>query len=39
LIAAVVATEIFEVMKTDRPFNLARFTAALHRLPSLPDDE
>lgn len=38
LIAAVVATEIFDVLKYHEPFDQARFVAALKRLPKLPFD-
>ena len=36
LIRCVVATEIFEVLKRDEPYNHARFVKALHKLPNLP---
>lgn len=36
LIGCVVSAEIFDIMKTSQPFNPARFTAALHKLPELP---
>ena len=36
LIACVVSAEIFDIMKTNQPFNHAKFTAALHKLPELP---
>jgi hypothetical protein len=36
LIAVVVTTEIFDVLKQNRPYNQARFVTALHRLPKLP---
>jgi hypothetical protein len=36
LIACVVSTEIFEVLKSKRPYDNARFVAALHALPRLP---
>ena len=39
LIAVVVATEIFEVMKNKEPFQESRFVAALKALPRLPEDE
>jgi hypothetical protein len=38
LIGCVVTTEIFEVLKYQRPFNLERFVNALKRLPELPWD-
>jgi hypothetical protein len=37
LIAHVVVAEIFAVMARGEPYNQARFIAALHRLPELPD--
>jgi hypothetical protein len=36
LIACVVSTEIFEVLKSGRPYDNARFVAALRALPRLP---
>jgi len=39
LIAAVVLTEIVDVLKSNQPFDHARFVAALDRLPALPDDD
>jgi len=39
LIAAVVAMEIYEVLKHNRSFNRLRFTQALSRLPELPFNE
>jgi hypothetical protein len=36
LIAGVVATEIFHVMKSGRPFDEARFVTALRALPKPP---
>ena len=36
LIAGVVATEIFHVMKSGRPFDEARYVAALRGLPKPP---
>ena len=39
LIACVVVSELFEVMKQGRPFDQARFAAALSRLPALPWEE
>ena len=36
LIAAVVASELYDVMKEQQPFNRDRFVAALNRLPKLP---
>ena len=35
LIAAVVASEIFEVLKRKRPYDRARYVAALARLPKM----
>jgi hypothetical protein len=39
LLAHVVVREIFTVMSRGESYNAARFVAALHRLPALPDDE
>jgi hypothetical protein len=39
LIAGVVATEIFHVMKSRRPFDEARFVAALRALPKPPRND
>jgi hypothetical protein len=39
LLAHVVVREIFTVMARGESYNAARFVAALHRLPALPDDE
>jgi uncharacterized protein YoaH (UPF0181 family) len=41
LIACVVASEIFEVLNSKRPYDNVRFVAALQALPRLPweDDE
>ena len=36
LIGCVVATEIFEILNRDEPFDHARFVKALDRLPKLP---
>ena len=36
LIAAVVSSEIFEMLKHQRPYDQARYVAALQRLPKLP---
>ena len=36
LIGCVVSAEMFDVMKSNQPFNHARFTAALNKLPKLP---
>jgi hypothetical protein len=38
LIACVVSTEIFEVLKSGRPYDNVRFVAALQALPRLPWD-
>jgi hypothetical protein len=38
LIGCVVATEIYDILKHQEPFNQARFVAALHRLPTMPWD-
>ena len=38
LIGAVVASEIFNVLKRKEPYNQARFVAALRRLPKVPDE-
>jgi len=39
LIGSVVASEIFEVLKKQEPFNLSRFVAALNNLPKTPEDK
>jgi hypothetical protein len=36
LIACVVSNEIFDVLKSSRPYDNARFVAALQALPRLP---
>ncbi len=36
LIACVVSSEIFDILKNDEPFDLKRYTKALARLPTLP---
>jgi rRNA processing protein Krr1/Pno1 len=36
LIAAVVSTEIFKVLKEGKPYDQARYVAALRALPRLP---
>ena len=38
LIACVVVSEIFEVMKHSRSFDAKRYAQTLSRLPELPDD-
>ncbi len=39
LIAAVVTDEIYEILKTEEPFDQRRFIATLKRLPKLPWDK
>lgn len=39
LIGAVVTTEIFDVLKQQRPFDRERFVRALKKLPELPWEE
>ncbi len=39
LIACVVSTEVFDIMKQQQPFNLERFVKALDKLPAMPWDE
>ncbi|MFH2045045.1 MAG: hypothetical protein ABIK92_07850 [Pseudomonadota bacterium] len=36
LIGSVVASEIFDVLKKQKPFNRERFVKALNKLPKLP---
>ncbi len=36
LIGCVVVTEIFDVLKQNKPYNAQRFVAALHKLPAMP---
>lgn len=36
LIGNVVVSEVFEVLKAGKPFDLKRYVTALHRLPELP---
>lgn len=38
LIACVLATELFHVMKSESPYDHARYSANLERLPELPFD-
>ena len=38
LIACVVVSEIFDIMKRRAPFDAQRFAQALSRLPTLPED-
>ena len=37
LIGCVVVNEIFDVMKSGKPYDAARYIAALDRLPQMPD--
>ncbi len=39
LIACVVATEVFDILKQQQPFNLERFVKALDKLPAMSWDE
>ncbi len=36
MIGRVVVTEIYDIMKEEKPFNLERFIANLHELPDCP---
>lgn len=38
LIACVVTSEMFDVLKKQEPFNLERFVKALNALPKIPGD-
>lgn len=38
LIGYVVASEIFDVLKNQEPFNLTRFVNALNKLPEIPGE-
>jgi hypothetical protein len=38
LIGCVIATEIYDILKHQEPFNQVRFLAALQRLPAMPWD-
>jgi hypothetical protein len=38
MLAAVVASEVFEVLKRKQPYDPARYVAALQRLPKLPGE-
>ncbi|WP_419660101.1 conserved uncharacterized protein, DUF1841 [Desulfosarcina variabilis str. Montpellier] len=38
LIACVVTSEIFDVMKNQKPYDHIRFVKALNDLPKIPDD-
>jgi hypothetical protein len=37
LIAYVVSTEVFDILKKQEPFDEVRFVKALHALPKLPE--
>jgi hypothetical protein len=37
LIGCVVASEMFDILKQQKPFDESRFVKALHRLPTLPE--
>ncbi len=39
LIACVLATELFDVMKSEKPYDNARYVGNLKRLPELPWEE
>ena len=39
LIASVVSSEIFDILKEGQPYNEARYVGALQKLPQLPWDE
>jgi hypothetical protein len=39
LLAAVVAAEVFDVLKSGRPYNRDRYVAALAALPRLPGEQ
>lgn len=39
LIACVLAAELFDVMKSDKPYDNARYVSKLERLPELPWEE
>ena len=39
LIGCVVASEIFDILKDEKPFDLVRYIKALSDLPELPFDE
>ncbi len=39
LIASAAASEMFEVIRSGRPYNEARYVAALQRLPELPGED
>ena len=38
MLAAIVSSEVFEVLKRQQPYDPARYVAALRRLPKLPDE-
>jgi hypothetical protein len=38
LIGCVIVSEIFDILKKEQDFNLARFIKALQTLPELPED-
>ena len=38
LIACVLASELFDIMKSEQPYDHGRYTKALNRLPELPWD-
>lgn len=39
LIACVLAIELFDIMKSEKPYDNARYVANLKRLPDLPREE
>ena len=39
LIGCVVVSEIYDVLKSNQPYDEARYVAALHRLPTMPWEE
>lgn len=39
LVAFVVCSEIFDILKQNQPYNESRYVGALQRLPKLPWDE
>jgi len=39
LLACALVIEIYDVLKTEAPYDHARYAANLKRLPELPDDE
>jgi hypothetical protein len=39
LIACVVSSEIFDILKQGKPYNESRYVSALRKLPQLPWDE